>query len=82
MPSWELFEMQSKEYKESVLPSGLKARVAVEAGMKMGWERYIGDQGEFIGMSSFGASAPADVAFKNFGITVENIVAAARRVLA
>jgi transketolase len=81
MPSWELFEMQSKEYKESVLPSGLKARVAIEAGVKLGWERYIGDRGEFVGMSSFGASAPADVAFKNFGITVENVIAAARKVI-
>ncbi|MEK9136677.1 MAG: transketolase, partial [Bacteroidota bacterium] len=82
MPSWELFEMQSKEYKESVLPPAVKARVAVEAGVKLGWERYIGERGEFIGMSSFGASAPADVAFKNFGITLENVIAATRRTLA
>lgn len=81
MPSWELFEQQSKEYRESVLPSSVKARVAVEAGVRLGWERYIGDNGEFIGMSSFGASAPGEVAFTNFGITVENVVAAARRVL-
>jgi transketolase len=81
MPSWELFEMQSKEYKESVLLPSVKARVAIEAGVKLGWERYIGDQGEFVGMSSFGASAPADVAFRNFGITVENVVAAARKVI-
>ena len=82
MPSWELFEMQSREYRESVLPPGVMARVAVEAGVKFGWERYIGQQGEFVGMSSFGASAPAEVAFKNFGITVDHVVAAARRVLA
>lgn len=82
MPSWELFEMQSSAYKESVLPSGVSARVAVEAGVRMGWERYIGAKGEFIGMSTFGVSAPADVAFMNFGITTENVVAAARRVLA
>lgn len=82
MPSWELFDRQSKEYKESVLPSRVRGRVAVEAGVKLGWERYIGDSGEFIGMSTFGASAPADVAFKNFGITAEAVVAAARRVLA
>jgi transketolase len=81
MPSWELFEMQSKEYKESVLPPSVKSRVAVEAGVKLGWERYIGDRGEFVGMSSFGASAPADVVFKNFGITVDNVVAAVRRVI-
>jgi transketolase len=82
MPSWELFEMQSNNYKESVLPAGIEARVAVEAGVKMGWERYIGAKGEFVGMTSFGASAPGDAAFKNFGITVESVVAAARRVLA
>ena len=82
MPSWELFEMQSREYKDSVLPPGVSSRVAVEAGVQLGWERYVGDRGEFVGMSSFGASAPADIAFKNFGITVENIVAAAKRVLA
>lgn len=82
MPSWELFEMQSKEYKESVLPLGVAARVAVEAGVKLGWERYIGTKGEFIGMHSFGASAPVDAVFKGFGITAEAVVAAARRALA
>jgi transketolase len=81
MPSWELFEMQSNGYKESVLPSSVAARVAVEAGVKLGWERYIGTKGEFIGMSTFGASAPADAAYKGFGITVENIIHAARKVL-
>ncbi|MFN0157620.1 MAG: transketolase [Bacteroidota bacterium] len=81
MPSWELFEKQPKEYRESVLPPTVKARVAVEAGVKMGWERYIGDNGEFIGMSSFGASAPYEAVYKGFGITVENVVAAARRVI-
>lgn len=82
IPSWELFEMQPSTYKESVLPVSVKARIAVEAGVKMGWERYLGEQGEFVGMTGFGASAPADTAFKAFGITVENIIAAARRVLA
>jgi transketolase len=82
MPSWELFEMQSKEYRESVIPTGVKARVAVEAGVRFGWDRYLGEKGEFIGMSTFGASAPVDVVFKGFGITVENVMAAARKVLA
>jgi transketolase len=81
MPSWELFEKQTREYRESVLPPSVKARVAVEAGVRLGWERYTGERGEFIGMSSFGASAPVDAVFKGFGITVENVVAAARRVL-
>jgi transketolase len=65
-----------------VLPASVKARVAVEAGVKQGWEHYIGDKGEFVGMSSFGASAPGDVLFKEFAITADHIVAAARRVLA
>jgi transketolase len=82
MPSWELFERQSKEYQESVVPPTVKARVAVEAGVRLGWERYIGDEGEFVGMASFGASSPADAAFKGFGITTETVVAAARKVLA
>ncbi len=81
MPSWELFEMQSREYKDSILPPQIRARVAIEAGVRNGWERYIGDKGEFVGMTTFGASAPADRAFKEFGITTENIVAAARRTL-
>jgi transketolase len=82
MPSWELFEQQSKEYRESVIPPAVKARVAVEAGVRLGWERYLGEKGEFIGMSTFGASAPVDVVFKGFGITVENVLNAARKVLA
>ena len=81
LPSWELFDQQPPEYRDAVLPPGIRARVAVEAGVRMGWERYIGDEGEFVGMSSFGASAPADAAFAGFGITVDNVVAAARRVI-
>lgn len=81
LPSWELFEMQPVSYRESVLPPSITARVAVEAGVKLGWERYIGMKGGFVGMSSYGASAPAEAAFKGFGITAEAVVAAARKVL-
>ena len=81
MPSWELFEQQPVAYRESVLPASVTARVAVEAGVKLGWERYIGMRGGFVGMSSFGASAPAEAAFKGFGITAEAVVAAARKVM-
>ncbi|MBI5471231.1 MAG: transketolase [Ignavibacteriae bacterium] len=81
MPSWELFEKQSAEYKASVLPLTVTARVAVEAGVKLGWERYIGCDGEFVGMTTFGMSAPVDVVFKGFGITSDAVVAAARKVL-
>jgi transketolase len=81
MPSWELFDAQPAEYREQVLPSSVQARVGIEAGVKMGWEKYLGTRGEFIGMSTFGASAPAGVAFEKFGITVERVVDAARKVL-
>jgi len=81
MPSWELFERQTVQYRESVLPPAVVPRVAVEAGVKLGWERYVGRAGEFVGMSGYGASAPAEAAFKGFGITVDAVVAAARKVL-
>jgi transketolase len=81
MPSWELFDAQPAAYREQVLPPSVQARVGVEAGVKMGWEKYLGPRGEFIGMSTFGASAPANVAFEKFGITVDRVVDAARKVL-
>jgi transketolase len=80
VPSWELFEIQSKEYRDRVLPPSVTARVAVEAGVRLGWERYLGAEGEFVGMSTFGSSAPADAVFSGFGITVQAIVDAAKRV--
>ena len=81
MPCWKLFEKQSPEYKESVLPNNVKARVAIEAGIEQGWGKYLGDKGTFIGMSSFGASAPAKVCFEKFGITAEAVVQAAKKML-
>lgn len=81
MPSWELFEVQSEKYKESVLPRSITERVAIEAGVKLGWERYIGSRGEFIGMFDFGASAPANLLFEKFGFTVERVVEKAKEVL-
>ena len=78
MPSWELFEAQNKQYQESVLPRGIKARVGIEAGVRQGWDRWLGDGGVFIGMSSFGASAPGKICFEKFGITVGAIVQAAK----
>ncbi len=82
MPSWELFEKQDKAYRDSVLPPDVKARVAVEAGVELGWHKYIGDNGIFIGMSSFGASAPAKVCFEKFGITSEDVIKAAKKSIA
>ena len=80
MPCWELFDAQPAEYRDAVLPPAVTRRVAVEVGVKQGWEKYIGRCGRFIGMSGFGASAPAGVLMKHFGITVENVVAAAKQV--
>jgi len=77
-PSWELFEMQDESYKESVLPINIKARLAVEAGASLGWERYAGS---VIGIDHYGASAPYKVIFENFGFTVENVVTKAKGLL-
>ena len=82
MPCWDLFEEQSAEYKESVLPSTVRARVAVEAGIPIGWERYVGLEGRIVGQTQFGASAPAKDVFKHFGFTVENVVAHAKESIA
>src|SRR3984893_7692554 len=81
MPSWELFESQDAAYKQSVLPSGVTARVSVEMAATFGWERYVGPQGKAIGMHSFGASAPLKEVLKKFGFLTENVVAAAKEVL-
>jgi len=77
MPCFEEFEKQSEEYKESVLPSEIKARVCVEAGSPYSWYKYAGSTGEILSMDGFGASGPAKVLFENFGFTVENVVAKA-----
>ncbi len=74
MPSWELFEKQSDDYKRTVLPPDVTARLAVEAGIPMGWERYVGDRGVVVGMNGFGASAPGNEVLANFGFTAENVV--------
>jgi len=81
MPSWELFEKQPAAYKEEVLPSGVRARLAVEAASPMGWHRYVGRQGEVIGIERFGASAPGKVVMEKLGFTSENIVTRARKLL-
>jgi len=82
MPCWELFERQSKDYRESVLPSAVRARVAVEAGTSLGWRRYTGIEGEIIARRVFGASAPLKELLKHFGFTVEKVVEAARTSMA
>ena len=79
MPSWEVFEHQTKEYRESVLPPTSTGRVAVELAGTFGWERYVGLRGEIIGMKTFGASAPLKELQKKFGFSVDAVVAAAKR---
>ena len=81
MPSWELFQAESDEYRESVLPSSVRARVSVEAGTTIGWERYTGFDGVTIGIDRYGASAPGDVVMAKLGFTVQNVAAAARSLL-
>ncbi len=81
MPSQELFDAQSEEYKESVLPKSVRARVAVEAAIDFGWGKYVGLDGAYVTMKSFGASAPANLLFKKFGFTKENVVATVKSVL-
>ena len=82
MPSWELFDRQPEEYRDSVLPPAITARVAVEAGATRGWEHYVGTAGEIVGVDRFGASAPGAVVLEKYGITVDHVVTAAKRVLA
>jgi transketolase len=82
MPSWELFEAQDSSYQESVLPKAVIKRLAVEAGIGMGWCRYVGSAGDVISIERFGASAPGGLVMQKFGYTVENVVARAQALLA
>ncbi|MBD2867763.1 transketolase [Paenibacillus arenilitoris] len=81
MPSWDLFEKQSKEYKNSVLLPDVKARLAIEMAHPFGWERYTGDQGDILAIDRFGASAPGDRVIKEYGFTVENVVSRVKALL-
>jgi transketolase len=81
MPCWELFEKQTDDYKKSVLPVEISARVAIEAGATQGWHKYVGTTGEVIGLDHFGASAPISNLFINFGITADAVVKAVKNQL-
>jgi transketolase len=81
MPSWELFEKMPRDYRDAVLPPAVSARVAVEGGIAMGWERYVGAGGAVVGMAGFGASAPGGTVMEKFGFTAERVAEAALRVL-
>jgi transketolase len=81
MPSWELFDAQSQEYRDSVLPPTLRARLAVEAGATQGWCKYVGDRGDVIGVDRFGASASGKVLMREYGFTVDNVCERAMKLI-
>ena len=81
MPCWEFFDEQSAEYKESVLPKNVKARLAIEAGVSLGWSKYVGDTGDTLTVDKFGASAPAEDVFRDYGFTVENVITKVKNLL-
>jgi len=78
-PSWELFEKQPPEYREKVLPPEVTARLAVEAGVSQGWDRWVGTEGDVLCVNRFGASAPGEEVMKNYGLTPDNIVTRAKK---
>jgi transketolase len=81
MPSWDRFEQQSKEYKESVIPKSVKKRLGIEMGTSLGWHRYVGDEGEVLAIDTFGASAPGEKIMEEYGFTVNNVVARVKALL-
>jgi transketolase len=81
MPSWELFEKQSKEYQDQVLPPNVRARLAIEAGVTFGWSKYVGSEGDAIGLDRFGASAPVQVVMEKLGFTAANVVERAKKLI-
>ncbi|HEX7529777.1 MAG TPA: transketolase C-terminal domain-containing protein, partial [Pyrinomonadaceae bacterium] len=81
LPCTELFEEQSQDYRDEVLPPSITARLAIEAGVRQGWDRWVGQQGDVICLDRFGASAPGDVAMKNLGFNVQNVLTRARALL-
>jgi transketolase len=80
-PSWELFDSQPDEYKNSVIPTSVKAKISIEAGIKQGWEKYLGEFGEAISIEKFGSSAPYEVLFKEYGFTTEAVVSKVKTLL-
>ncbi|MCJ7623524.1 MAG: transketolase, partial [Anaerolineaceae bacterium] len=80
-PSWELFNQQDEDYKNQVLPPEIGIRLAVEAGVTQGWEKWVGSKGDIIGIDKFGASAPGKILMSNYGFTIENIVMKAKKLL-
>ena len=81
MPCWEFFDAQTPKYKESVLPARVRARLSIEAGVSLGWAKYVGDGGDSLAVDRFGASAPAEDVFKDYGFTVENVIRKAKKLV-
>jgi transketolase len=81
MPCWEFFDAQTPKYKESVLPARVGARLSIEAGVSLGWAKYVGDEGDSLAVNRFGESAPAEDVFKDYGFTVENVIKKAKKLL-
>lgn len=81
LPCWELFEEQPEDYRDEVLPPAVNARLGIEAGVRQGWDRYVGSQGDVICLNRFGVSAPGDVVMRELGFNVENVLKRARALL-
>jgi transketolase len=81
MPCWEFFDEQTPKYKEEVLPSKIRARLSIEAGVSLGWAKYVGDAGDTLAVDKFGASAPAEDVFRDYGFTVENVIKKAKKLI-
>jgi transketolase len=78
MPCWELFDEQTQSYRDEVLPPAITARLAIEAGVPQGWDKYVGTTGDIIGLDRFGASAPGEIAMRELGFNVDNVLKHAR----
>jgi transketolase len=81
MPSWELFRMQDKKYRDEVLLPAVKVRVAIEAGVSQGWQEWIGESGKMIGINKFGSSAPYKDLYEHYGLTVKNIISSVHELI-
>jgi transketolase len=81
MPCWELFERQTPDYREEVLPADVRARLAVEAGVALGWKQWVGDHGDSVSLDRFGSSAPGNEVLERLGYNVDNVVARAAALL-
>ena len=80
-PSWEIFEKQEDEYKNTIFPKNIKAKISVEMGVGLGWQKYVGDSGKILSIEKFGSSAPDKILYEKYGFTVQHLLEEARRIL-